>query len=45
MLKLQEKILVVFVAEKARKGEMPGPTLFLGTKDGSFILKSDLFVD
>lgn len=27
------------------KGEMPGPTLFLGTKEGSFILKSDLFID
>ena len=27
------------------KGEMPGPTLFLGTKDGNFILKSDLFID
>ncbi len=27
------------------QGEMPGPTLFLGTKDGNFILKSDLFID
>jgi len=26
-------------------GEMPGPTLFLGTKDGDFILSSELFID
>ena len=26
-------------------GEMPGPTLFLGNKDGRFVDRSDLFVD
>ena len=26
-------------------GEMPGPTLFLGTKNGDFILSSELFID
>ena len=26
-------------------GEMPGPTLFLGNKNGEFIDRSDLFID
>lgn len=27
------------------EGEMPGPTLFLGSKDGKYILNSELFID
>lgn len=27
------------------KGEMPGPTLFLGTEEGNYVLSSHLFVD